>query len=218
MKTTTKTISDIIFQPTRFFRKISHHGIKEPFKFLIIMSLFTQFFLVYHILRTGFEIPLHDLGLGANFTPELNLTTFLIVYVAALVWTLFFGFLWPAAAYLFIKMYNKKAKYRDTYKSIIYSGAPVYVTIPFYIILIGTGFGMLVTKSPLIVSLFVVSLIIQIIAHAYTIYLKLMSISRLQHISMMKSFLCIYVFPTALLIVAEFVIILLVVSIHYATL
>jgi len=204
MKTILKTIDDIMFRPKHFFDHLHTHGIKEPLKFLVIVSLFTQFFLIYYVLSSEIIIPIKYFGLNYTISLERTLFTFLILYAAAVIWTIFFNFLWPLLSHFFIKLFNRRATYKNTYKSLIYGNTPNYIAVPFFLIIVALGFSMLVINKPILLILLVISLAIWIGAECYSVVLRLMFISQTQKISIWKSLLCVYVFPMIILFIIEF--------------
>ena len=196
-------IREVMFRPRHFFQITLNWGIRQPLRYLIWVSLFTQLFLVYSFLASGISIPLYAYGIDYVYEPSLTVMNFILYYIGFLIYSVIFSFLWPAVSHLFIRIFNRHALYRNTYKSIIYSGTPNYVVVPFYFIVIGLGFSYALLQRPWLGLLFAISLLIWLAGHAYSIYLKLISIRQLHNISIFKAFLCLYVLPTVLLIVVE---------------
>jgi len=203
MKHYLQTLNDIIFRPRHFFANISHQGIKEPLKFLVFLSLFTQFFLVFAFLKSAKPISLEKYGIPLTYTPHLTFFTFVLFYVFALIAVVFYNFLRPSITHFFVKLFNRRARFKDTYKAIVYSNTPTYIILPFYLVVVALGFSAALFQKPFLLILLIISLIFWLGAEAYSIYLHIMSISRLQNISWIKSLLCVYVFPTLVFVILE---------------
>jgi hypothetical protein len=200
-------VSNVIFKPGEFFKKIEREGIKRPFTYLILFAVFTQFFIVWNFLSNHYQFPYEKFNLPAvNLEIAFTWQNFLLVYVAAIVWVVFFSFFRPAITHFFVKLYNRKATYKNTYKAVVYSDTPCYLVTPFYLIAVALLFVMLFTglKGWLLV-LFIVSCFFWIGSDIYGIYLKLLAFKKLHGISMWRGFLCLYVFTWVVLIAVIFV-------------
>lgn len=205
MKHFLKTINHIIFRPHNFYQNIDKHGIRETLKYLLIFALLTQLLLVYHYFFKG--LPQFFEGLNL---PIINLPftwqNFILLYAATVVWVLFFNLIRPLLTHLFVRMFNRKALFRNTYKTIIYSNTPSYLMTPFYLSAVALLFTMIFLRNIWLFLLFIISAAFWIAGDAYAIYLKLLGFRKLHNLAVWKAFLCLYIFPMLFLLVLELIV------------
>jgi Yip1 domain len=209
MKDFLKTINHVIFKPAHFYQHIEKRSIKDAFIYLMVFALITQLLIVYNYfqrnrnyLLSEFKIPI----INIPFTWE----NFILLYVATVVWVIFFNLIRPALTHFFVRLYNKRALFRNTYKTIIYSNTPSYIVTPFYLTAVAMLFTMIFLKNVWFLVVFIISAAFWIGGDCYGIYLRLLGFKKLHHLSIFKSILCLYIFPMLFLLVLEIVVLALV--------
>jgi hypothetical protein len=203
-----KTVKHILYKPKDFFEESKKiKGFREPVKFLIIFTLIVLLFLTFYYINninqytsavskiTGMEEP--------SITVELNLVNYLIIYVIYALLMIGFSFVKYWVVHFYVKLFNRKAEYADSYKALTYSFTPGYISMIFFVL---AFFALLLaqkTGSWLVWVLFAILSILFIILELYSIYLRCMAMNKIQGISLFKSFLCIYLFglPTFIIVI-----------------
>jgi hypothetical protein len=205
-----KTINQVMFKPDKFYTGVQKQGLKEPMKFLVIFALLTQILVVYHYFHKGYDSIFQRLNIEV-FSIPLTWQNFLLLYVGAVVWVIFYSFIRPAVSHMFVRIFNKNALYLNTYKTILYSNTPSYLVTPFYLVAVGLLFSMMFFHSTFLLILLIISVIFWLAGDVYGIYLKLLGFRKLHKLSIWKAVLCLYIFPMLFLIAIEVIVIFLVV-------
>ena len=181
-------------------------GIKHAFFYLLLFLLFTQLFMVLYYSK----VSLPRLGLSV----ELDLSFFILVYGVTSLLLIGFSFLRPWLTNLFVRLFQKKARFEDTYKAMVYGASPGYVVTPFFV---GFMLGMAFLPKAGIWLFFLSALgLISLAGLIYEWILRVRGMSSLHKISIWKAILCLYVFPLLLLILVEVVLITISVFLFFA--
>ena len=199
--TFTEKLKKALTEPA-FFKEIRKESVASSFIFITIFAL------VSYIYLTFFYIDQINEALARfDITIQLTLVNFLIWYFAFVAFFLVMSIFRFFFIHLFVKLFKGKAGYKETYKSLSYSVAPNYYTMPLFILLlIGYASNML---------LFYIILPFYMIAVIYTIYLRSTALSNTQGIGFWKALLSIYVFGTILQLIAIIIIEVIILSIYF---
>lgn len=200
--TFTEKLKKALTQPA-FFKEIRKESLAGSFIFLTIFALISYLYLtLYYIDQINEALAAFDISI------QLTLLNFLIWYLAFVAFFLVMSIFRFFFIHLFVRLFKGKAGYKETYKSLSYSVAPNYYTMPLFILLlIGYASSML---------LFYIILPLYIIAVIYTIYLRSTALSNTQKIGFWKALLSIYVFGTILQLIAIVLIEIMILVIYFA--
>ena len=200
MKSFFSKIKKILFDYDAALKAIKKEkGIKHAFWYLIVFLLFTQFFMVFYYSEVSLP--------KAGFAIDLSVEMFLVIYIITLAVLVGFTFLRPWLTNLFVKLFQKKAVFADTYKVMVYGASPGYVVTPFFV-----GFMMGIVFLPKTGLWLLVLALLGVISLAGLIYewiLRVKGMMKIHKISVWPAILCLYVFPLLLLILIEVVLVLL---------
>jgi len=199
MKNFARKVKHVLVSPSNFFEKVKKEkGLKHPIRYLVVFLLITQLFMVFYYFKHTFA--------KFGFNVNLSLATYILVYILTTIFTLFISFIRPALTNFFIRMFSDDNKFEDTYKAMIYGLTPDYLATPFFVITMIFLSATILLKNNLLLVVFIIAAIITLIAAIYSLYLRIYGVAKLHKISMLKSFLCIYIFPLLLIIVIEIII------------
>ncbi|MFT4311081.1 MAG: hypothetical protein ACMXX7_00470 [Candidatus Woesearchaeota archaeon] len=195
-----------------FYSKLEKEkSLKKGFVYFVVL---TFFFLIISTQRylVNFNTFLKDLyestGIELfNLYIPMHMNTIILFYVSVFSLMIILSFARFGLVHLFIKIFNKKAKYKDTYNSLSFSITPGYVGVPFLVV----GLGLMAFTKGYLFVLGIISMIAYVLIEIYAFYIRAKALSDTQKISLFKSFLAIYVFSpiTLLLIIATIQVIIL---------
>ena len=196
-----------------FFREAKkeetiRHALKYLLTFTLIFLLFTTYYYVSNInilLRKTSAI------LGQPPLPQIEITlgTFILFYIGLTAYIMLFSFARYWIIHLFVRAFNKKARYKDSYKALTYSITPGYLGGPFLLIsfmlapFLSNWWAMVI---------FAPSIIIYAASEIYSVYLRSKALSIVQGISQAKALLCIYVFGFIALMLAALIVEIIVIA------
>jgi hypothetical protein len=198
---------EVMVDPHNFFKRVhKEKDFRRVINFLTVFALSVFVVLTFHYLKVfnSFTLTLNDaLGVELFSQIPLNLATYIVLYVISVAVFLGLSFLRYHVTHLYVHWLGGKHDYKQTYKALVYTLTPEYLSMP---LLVAIGLLLPIayaTKSILLYMVVGVSVILIIGLGLYQVYLRTIGLSRLQSISYVRSFLCIYVlgFLTQMLIV-----------------
>lgn len=189
----TKTV-DILKQKEDVFQDIAKEkGLKNA---VIYFSLFTILFVLVstnYYLQKLTEITQQAIDiLGLNVVLQIpNTIQFAVIFAITFILSLIaMTFLKYWIIHLFVKIFKIKSTYQNTYKALSYSVGPGYLAMPFFLLCLAI-FPML--DSFLTWLVFLISFAFAIVLEGYGMYLRSVILSKIQKISVIKSFIAIYI-------------------------
>lgn len=190
----------ILLKPKEFFNETKKEkGIKNSLKYILLLLLITQIFVVLYYFRE--ELP--------RFGIELTTGNFIIIYVFITIFMIILSIVRSALTNFFIRFFSDIGKFEDTYKALTYGLTPDYIGTPFFIVTI----VLLAINKSLNSSWILIAIIICAIvagsATIYTIYLRTYGVAKLHKISLWRAYLSAYILPITLILFLELIILLL---------
>ena len=205
---TFRRIRDVILHPDTSFKSIQKEkGIRNGFRFLTYLILFVLLFLTYTYLRQiNSYLEIVNLAGGRQLSIAITPQSYVIAYLGFAVLFILLSFFRYWVIHWFVLLFGGSYPYKETYKAMVYSRAPEYISAP---LLLGIVLLMTFVRGPFaLLGILVLGLPFLAIS-IYQMVLRTKALAKLQHISYLKSFLAIYVLGmiTLLLIVGtvEFV-------------
>lgn len=176
------------------FQDISKEkGLKNA---VIYFSLFTILFVLvstnYYLERLTEITQAVANVIGLDLALEIpNTTQFAVIFAITFLLSLIaMTFLKYWIVHLYVKLFRMKSSYEDTYKALGYSVGPGYLAMPFFLLCIAI-FPML--NGFLLWLVFLVSAFMALTLELYGMYLRSVILSEVQKISLVKSFIAIYI-------------------------
>jgi hypothetical protein len=186
---------DVMLRPKEFFKKVEHDkGIHKELQYLVVCSLVVFLFLTYHyIIKLNQYFAKLNEFVGVDTLPHIPETTqmFLLFYASLVFLTIALSFLRYWVTHWFVILFHGKHGYEHTYRAMVYTLTPEYLSAP--LILITTIYSIFLQKT------WWGYLILGVLASAtlaiaiYQMYLRTIGLSSLQKISKLQAFLSIYV-------------------------
>lgn len=190
----TYVIKRVLLQPHKFFKKDATRitSWKHPVYYVVLFSFFAAFFLAFDFFKSDFL---------AEYLPfSVSLWVIFIAFFIVLVLS---SFLRYYIIHVFVRLWNKKAEYKVTYKALAYGTTPGWLSIPFFALSL---YVYSLANDLLLFAVFLLLLGISLCFEGYAMYVRSIGLSKLQKISVLRSFLSIYVFGFVCYFVALFVI------------
>jgi hypothetical protein len=206
---------EVMVDPHGFFRKVhDERNFRKILNFLSVFTLIVFIFSTYQYLDqiNSYISWANDLvGTQVLGTIPITLTTYVAAYGILVVLFIALSFLRYWVTHWFVILFGGKHPYQQTYKAMVYTLTPEYLSIPlFAAILILLPFTLMRHWIIGYILLFILGALFLAIA-IYQIYLRTIGLAKLQEISNVSALLAIYILgiPTQLLIVGITEIILL---------
>ncbi len=191
-----KTAFQIVSQPKKFFKKLNKIKFVETVKFVFFFIILTQPLMAFYYLQ--------------KFSSKLpnTLNFYILISVVLILITGMLVFLRPLLTHWFLKLLKGKSVYKKIYQGMNYGATPSYLVTPLIVLLLlltiyNSSIGI---SIPLTIFLICLTVII-LAAEFYTLYLRITSISKIAKVSLIRSFLAIYIFPILTILLLETIII-----------
>lgn len=193
-----KTFKRAFFSKKNFLEDVKEQsGIKKAVSYFIVLTFLVVIFSTYRYLtninsffRTLYlETGIDAFNINLVITPQVYTSFFFGLTIAIVLFS--FAKYW--FTHIFILIFNKEAKYKDTYNSLTYTITPAYVGIPFFVVGL---FILSMTSNLYFIILAIILLFIYIILELYALFVRTRGLAKIHNISMFKSFMCIYVFSS----------------------
>jgi hypothetical protein len=186
---------EVMLSPSTFFKSVHNEkGLRKQFIFITVFAFIVFVFLTYQYLQqfNDFVTRFNTMtGLTVLGKIPLTIWTYIGVYASLVVLYILLSFLRYGVTHLFVILFNGKYGYHQTYKAMVYTLTPEYISSPLLAIF---TIGMAVLdKNWLTYLTLALIFLMMIILAIYQMYLRTVGLSKLQKISPMRSFLSIYV-------------------------
>jgi hypothetical protein len=197
MKSVYSYAKSVMLDPRRFFTQVQKEkNSRRVLNFLTVFALSVFVILTFHYLRVfnSFTVTFNQmLGFKLFSQIPLTLSTYALLYVVSVVVFMGLSILRYRVTHLFVRMLGGKKDYNQTYKALVYTLTPEYLSMP---ILVAIGVLIPIAYLKAQVSLWILIGLLVIVFSAlgfYQVYLRVIGLSKLQSITYMRSFLAIYV-------------------------
>ncbi len=207
-------VRGVFFRTKEYFKTAKREkGIRQALKYLVIFTVFFLSFTTYYYLANINELFGEVSRVTGLEAVEIPLTPIIFIgfFLFLLVFLVLFAFVRYWATHIIVKIFNKKARYQDTYKAMSYSGAPGYLGGPF---LLASFLLLPFLGRTWAWFFFVPSIAAYIGFELYSVYLRSKALSLVQGLGFWKALLCIYVlgFIVFMLLVIIIYLVLLIVA------
>ncbi|MGM5482913.1 MAG: YIP1 family protein [Nanobdellota archaeon] len=213
-------IKGIITKPNNFFKRVEKEkDYKKQTIFLVVVVFFIFLFLTYtyiNRINEALRFLAETFGFKGIENIPLNIKTYCVFYLSFSV--LYFGLALLRYTFIhwFVKLFKGKNKFDATYKAMVYTRAPEFVTAPLILIIsLAFSFGFL-SNNILIWIIFGVSLIIFLVLSIYQVILRTWGLAKLQEFSYFKSFIIIYILSSIAQLMVVFVLEVILITIFIA--
>ena len=178
----------------KFYARLEEEkNLKKGFIYFVVLTFFflilsTQRYLVNF---NGFLKNLYEsTGIDIfNIYIDMNIYTISLFYISVFSLMIILSFARFGLVHVFVKIFNDKAKYKDTYNSLSFSVTPGYFGVPVMVL----GLGLLAFTKSYLFILGIIFMILYIIIEIYAFFIRAKALSNTQNISFFKSFLAIYI-------------------------
>jgi hypothetical protein len=184
---------DVLLDPHKFFKKVhSEKGMRKQFIFITVFALISFIFLTYsYVQELNRYIEMLNRFMGVEMDAfEMTFMTYLLIYGFLVVLYIVLSFLRYWITHWFVLLFKGVHGYQQTYKAMVYTLAPEYLTAPLMAL-----FALLfvLPKSALVILLLILTGVPMLGLMLYQVYLRTVGLSKLQGISYVESFLSIYI-------------------------
>lgn len=191
-----KTAFQIVSKPKKFFKKINKIKFVETVKFVFFFIVLTQPLMAFYYLQ--------------KFSDKLptTITFYIIISISLILVTGMLVFLRPLLTHWFLRLLKGKSIYKTVYQGMNYGATPSYLVTPLIVVLLVLTIYNSNLGINILLTIFLIFLAIIILAaELYTVYLRITSISKIAKVSLVRSFLAIYIFPILTILILETIII-----------
>ncbi len=188
-----QTAKKIMLEPSRFFTSIHNEkGYKKHLHYMVVITLVTFIFMTLYYLD-GFNRAaqfIGDLIPGIHY-PRIEPTpkVYLISYIIFAVLFFMVSNLRYFMTHLAVRMLGAKNPFYQTYKAMVYSLTPEYYSAPLLALILILPFF----ADTIVWIIWGVVFVLYILLSLYIVYIRTLALSELQKISMIRSFLAIYI-------------------------
>ncbi|MBD3209607.1 YIP1 family protein [Candidatus Woesearchaeota archaeon] len=211
------TAKDVLVKPESFFkeelRRINQW--QQPVTYLLFMVIIGAFFmsnqakLFLKELTYGIVESLGIENVFVSYTPStLGIAFLFLLLVVVLLLATSFKY-W--VAHWYVKLWNKKAKFQNTYAVLTYGGTPGWLAMPFSALFLYLLYKAITTGSSVTWLLSFLSFAVWAGLEGYSIYLRIYALVRIQKITKLQAVLSVYVLGLLTylvgLVIIEFVVV-----------
>ncbi len=222
MKNIIITAKKVLLKPNEFFEKEIKKikGWDKPVSYLVFFTFFTTIFITFaHIENTQNYILWLEKTLMID-TPlepmKITLLSFISTYLFLSILLIIGSFFRYLCTHAIIRIWNKKARFEETYKTLSFSTTPGWLATPFLVIFSLMLYLALKNPRGIIWNIIMItSLLIGLALTIYSIYLRSYSLAKTQKISVWKSFTAIYILGLLLYMILVLIIEVIVIIILY---
>lgn len=195
----------VLYEPKHFFQheqpKIK--GWKAPIQYLVIFSLFVNIFLtIQHLSQKSISIfnlmynwMFDKIGLEVQLpSTYISQDNFIVVFLVLGAFLITSSFVKYWIVHWFVTMYNKKAKFQDTYKALTFSTTPGWLGMIFLVLSSFLLYFALDKGGLFLFFLFSLTLIAFFSLEIYSIFIRTYGLAVTQKIKKYQAFLSIYVY------------------------